>query len=132
MIDGKKLFDQPINNDFKTYGKTRKNATGQGDDYTSGCLLHYPYFRENYKMIAIDISKQQALDADPRANNRIILLQIQIEQEMKQCFSVFEEEKKNCNRIFTRNRKSFVNVLQNTISWNNVIVINIKWFNVIV
>ena len=83
-------------------------------------------------MIAIDISKQQALDADPRANNRIILLQIQIEQEMKQCFSVFEEEKKNCNRIFTRNRKSFVNVLQNTISWNNVIVINIKWFNVIV
>ena len=76
MIDGKKLFDQPINNDFKTYGKTRKNATSQGDDYTSGCLLHCPYFRENYKMIAIDISKQQTLDADPRANNRIILLQI--------------------------------------------------------
>ena len=76
MIDGKKLSDQLINNDFKTYEKIRKNATGQGDDYTSGCLLYYPYFRENYKMIAIDISKQQTLDADPRANNRIILLQI--------------------------------------------------------
>ena len=76
MIDGKKLSDQPINNDFKTYENIRKNATGQGDDYTSGCLLYYPYFRENYKMIAIDISKQQTLDADPRANNRIILLQI--------------------------------------------------------
>ena len=76
MIDGKKLSDQPINNDFKTYEKIRKNATGQGDDYTSGCPLYYPYFRENYKMIAIDISKQQTLDADPRANNRIILLQI--------------------------------------------------------
>ena len=76
MIDGKKLSDQPISNDFKTYEKIRKNATGQGDDYTSGCLLYYPYFRENYKMIAIDISKQQTLDADPRANNRIILLQI--------------------------------------------------------
>ena len=76
MIDGKKLSDQPINNYFKTYEKIRKNATGQGDDYTSGCLLYYPYFRENYKMIAIDISKQQTLDADPRANNRIILLQI--------------------------------------------------------
>ena len=45
----------------------RKIATGQGDDYKTGCLLDYPYFKENYKMIAIDLSKQQALDVDPRA-----------------------------------------------------------------
>ena len=43
-----------------------KIATGQGDDYTTGCLLDYPYFKENYKMIAIDSSKQQILDADRR------------------------------------------------------------------
>ena len=43
----------------------RKIATGQGDDYTTDCLLDYPYFKENYKMIAIDLSKQQASDADP-------------------------------------------------------------------
>ena len=53
------FFDQPINNDFKTYENIRKIATGQGDDYTTGCLLDYPYLKENYKMIAIDLSKQQ-------------------------------------------------------------------------
>ena len=45
----------------------RKIATGKGDDYATGCLLDYSYFKENYKLIAIDLSKQQALDADPRA-----------------------------------------------------------------
>ena len=71
MIDGKNLFDQPINSNIKTYENIRKIATGQGDDYTTGCLLDYSYFKENYKMIAIDLSKQQALDADPRAIKQI-------------------------------------------------------------
>ena len=62
----KNLFLQPINNNFKTYGNIRKIVTGQGDSYTTDCLLDY-HFKENYKMIAIDLSKQQALDADPRA-----------------------------------------------------------------
>ena len=71
MIDGRNFFDQPINSMNKTYENTRKNATGKGDDYTTGCLLDYSYFKENYKMIAIDLSKQQALDADPRAIQQI-------------------------------------------------------------
>ena len=50
----------------------RKIAICQGDDYIAGCLLDYPYFKENYKMIAIDLSKQQALDADSRTINRLI------------------------------------------------------------
>ena len=50
----------------KTYENIRKIATGKGDDYTTGFLLDYPYFKDNCKMIAIDLSKQQALDADPR------------------------------------------------------------------
>ena len=48
-----------------------KDATGQGDDNTTGCLLDYSYFKENYKLIVIDLSKQQALDADPRAIQQI-------------------------------------------------------------
>ena len=71
MIDGRNFFDQPTNNMNKTYEKIRKIATGKGDDYTTGCLLDYPYFKENYKMIAIDLSKQQALDADPRKIQQI-------------------------------------------------------------
>ena len=65
------FFDQPINSDLQTYENIRRIATGQGDDYTTGCLLDYSYFKENYKMIAIDLSKQQALDADPRAIQEI-------------------------------------------------------------
>ena len=71
MVDGKNFFDQSINNDFKTYENIRKIATGKGDDYTTGCLLNYPYFIENFKIIAIDLSKQQSLDADLRAIEQI-------------------------------------------------------------
>ena len=44
-----------------------KNATGQADDYTTGCLLDYNYFNNYYKMIGIDLTKQEALDADTKA-----------------------------------------------------------------
>ena len=54
-----------------TYENIRKIATGQGDDYTTGCSLDYLYFTNTYKMIAVDLSKQQALDADPRAIQQI-------------------------------------------------------------
>ena len=71
MIDGRNFFDQPIDSMAKIYENMRKIATGQGNDYTTGCLLDYPYFKDHYKMIAIDLSKQQALDADPRAIQQI-------------------------------------------------------------
>ena len=71
MIDGKNFFDQPTNSDLKTYENIRKIATGQGDDYATGCLLDYIYFKNYYKMIVVDLSKQQALDADPKAIQQI-------------------------------------------------------------
>ena len=60
----KTFFDQSVKNDNVTYENIRKIATGQGDDYTTGCLLDYIYFKNYYKMIAVDLSKQQVLDAD--------------------------------------------------------------------
>ena len=71
MINGKIFFDQPIKNHKVTYENIIKVATGKGDDYTTGRLLDYAYFRDNYKMIAIDLSIQKALDADPRAIQQI-------------------------------------------------------------
>ena len=59
MILGSNLFDQPVKNDLRTCDSIRKIATGQQDHYTTGCLLDYPCFKNYYKMIAIDISKQQ-------------------------------------------------------------------------
>ena len=71
MINGENFFDQPIKNNKITYENIRKIATCQGDDYTTGCLLDYPYFKDNYKMIAVDLSKKQAFNADPRAIQQI-------------------------------------------------------------
>ena len=67
MIDEKNFFDEPVKNDKVTYENIRKISTGQGDDYKTGCLLDYIYFKKYCKMIAVDLSKQQALDADPKA-----------------------------------------------------------------
>ena len=82
MINEENFFDQPIKNNKATYENIRKNATGQGDDYTKemtdqgddqgdDCLLDYSYIMDTYKMIAVDLSKQQALDVDPRAVQHI-------------------------------------------------------------
>ena len=77
MINGEHFFDKPIKNrgggggGGVTYENIRKISTGQGDDYTTGCLLDYPYFIDTYKMIAVDLRKQKSLDADPRAIQQI-------------------------------------------------------------
>ena len=71
MIDGKSFFDQPEKNNKVTYENIRKIPTGQLDDYTTDCLLDYIYFENYYKMIAVDLSKQQALDTNPKAMQQI-------------------------------------------------------------
>ena len=71
MIYGKNFFDQPVKTEKVTYDNIKKITTGQGNDYTTGCLLDYTYFKKYYKMIEIDLSKQQALDADPKASQQI-------------------------------------------------------------
>ena len=71
MINEENFFDQPIKDNKETYENIGKVATGKGDNYTTGCLLDYPYFRDNYKMIAVDSSRQQALDVDLRAIQQI-------------------------------------------------------------
>ena len=67
LIDGRNFYNQPINDQIKKYDEIRKVATGRGDDYTTGCLLDYQYFKDHYQLIAVDLSKQKELDADPRA-----------------------------------------------------------------
>ena len=71
-IDGRSFCDQPINDLIKQYDEIRKILTGQGDDYTTGCLLDFVYFEKNYKLIAVDLSKQKVLDVDSRSIQQII------------------------------------------------------------
>ena len=93
MINGRDFFDQPIKNDLKAYDNIRKIATGQGDDYTTGCLLDYPYFKRYYKLIAIDLSKQQKLDADPKAIQQINFTGNLDRAEDSTMFFIIEEAK---------------------------------------
>ena len=61
-----------INDSIEQYDEIRKISTGKGEDYTTGCLLDFDYFKKNYRIIAADLSKQKALDADSRAIQQII------------------------------------------------------------
>ena len=92
MKDGQNICDQPIKNDLRTYDNIPKSAIGQGNDNTAGCLLDYNYFKKYYKVIAIDLSKQQGLDADPKA-----IQQINFNgnlKKMQQYFSLLKKRKK--------------------------------------
>ena len=71
-VDGRNFYDQPFNDSIKECDEIRKISIGQGDDYTTSCLLDFAYFEKNYRLIAVDLSKQKALDADSKAIQQII------------------------------------------------------------
>ena len=71
LIDGRNFYDQPINDQIEKYDEIRKIATGKGDDYTTGCLLDYQYFKDHHQLVAFDLSKQKELDVDPKDNQQI-------------------------------------------------------------
>ena len=76
LMDAGHFYDQPINDIEKQYDEIRKVSTGYGDNYTTGCLLDYAYFNDNCRLIANDLSKQKALDADPRAIQPIVFQEV--------------------------------------------------------
>ena len=71
MIDGHNFFGQLVKNNLGVYNSIRKIAIDQEDEYKTGCQLDYNYFEKYYKMIAIDLSKQQGLNTDPKAIQQI-------------------------------------------------------------
>ena len=71
IIDGKIFYDNPIESDTEKYRELKKGMIGKGEDYTTGSLLDYDYCKRNYKLVAVDLSKQKELDPDPRAIQQI-------------------------------------------------------------
>ena len=71
IIDGRNFYDNPIENDIDKYRELKKVMIGKGEDYTTGSLLDFNYFDEHYKLVAVDLSKQKELDADPGAIQQI-------------------------------------------------------------
>ena len=108
LIDGRNFYDQPINDIIKQYDEVRKVSTGYGDDYTTGCLLDYAYFKDHYRLIAVDLSKQKALNADPRAIQQIVFQgAVGGEDNMKiRLYTILEKSKESMLEFFQRNSKS--------------------------
>ena len=71
IIDERSFYDNPIENDIEKYRELKKVMIGKGENYTTGSLLHYDYFKKHYKLVAVDLSKQKELDAEPRAIQQI-------------------------------------------------------------
>ena len=71
IIDERNFYDNPIENDIEKYRELKKVMIGKGEDYTRGSLLDFNYFLKHYKLVAVDLSKQKELDADPRAIQQI-------------------------------------------------------------
>ena len=71
IIDGQNFYDNPIESDIEKYRELKKVMIGKEEDYTTGSLLDYNYFDKHYKLVAVDLSKQKELDADPRAIQQI-------------------------------------------------------------
>ena len=70
-INGKSFYDQPIDSDIKRYEEIRKLTTGQSENYTTGCLLHYDFIKNHYRFIAVDLSRQKELNADPKTMQQV-------------------------------------------------------------
>ena len=71
IIDGRNFYDNPIESDIEKYRELKQVMIGKGEDYTTGSLLDFNYFDKHYKLVAVDLSKQKELDADPRAIQQI-------------------------------------------------------------
>ena len=104
LIDGRNFYDQSINDQIKQYNEIRKTATGQGDNYTTGCLLDYQYFKDHYNLIAVDLSKQKELDPDSRAIQQIELYGM-LKTNSKMC-TVLEKSKETMLEFYKRTAKA--------------------------
>ena len=97
LIDGRSFYDQPISDQIRKYDEIRNIATGKGVDYTTVRLLDYQYFKDHYQLIAVDLSKQKELDADPRDVQQIKFYGM-LDTHSQVC-TVLEKKQRNNTRI---------------------------------
>ena len=108
MVVRRNFYDQPINDITKEYDEAIKWSTGYGDDYTTGCLLDYAYFKDHYRPIAVDLSKQKALDVDSTAIQQIVFQGVVGGANNTKTAYYSRTIERNNARIFQRNGKRVV------------------------
>ena len=111
LTHGKNFYDQPINDLIQQYDKVRKVSTVQGDGYTTAYLLDYAYFKDNYILIAVDLSKQKAVDADPRTTQQIVFQGVVggADNTKVRLYSILEKSKETVLEFYKGTEKSSVN-----------------------
>ena len=114
LIDGRNFYNQPINDLVKQHDQIRKTATGQGDDYTTGCLLDYQYLKDYYNLIAVDLSKQKELSADSRAIQQI------------EFYGILKTNSQVCI-VWEKSKETVLQLSKGTAS----VVITYKWLNAV-
>ena len=119
LIEGRNFYDQPINYLIKQYDEDRKVSTGQGDDYTTWCLLDYAYFKDNCRLIAVDFIKQKALDDDPWAVQQILFQEVvgRADNTKIRLYTIIEKSKETVLEFYKGKNKSFVRIYK----WLNTI-----------
>ena len=129
LIDGRNFYDQPINDSIRKYDEIRKIATEKGDNYATGCLLDYDYFKKNYQLIVVDLSKQRELDADPRAIQQIEF--IRMLKTRSNVFTTFEKSKEAILEFYKGTANLQLSKLKRAVENNDstTLRINIKIFN---
>ena len=110
----KNVYDRSIDSDIKQYKEITKLITGQGEDYTTGCLLDYDYVKTHYRLIAVDLSRERELDANPKAIQQIEFVgQLKILDAKNNDESVFlnnfRKNQRNKIKIFSRKCDSIIN-----------------------
>ena len=110
LIDRRNFYDQNISDDFKKYEKLRKVMTGRSEDFTTGSLFDYDYWKNNYKLICCDLNKQKVLDTNPKANQQVELVyklgDNDENQVQAQILTVLEKEKET-NLEFSKGTVKF-------------------------
>ena len=103
IIDKFAFFDLPIKTEEEAYEKIIDIS--RNNEYTTGNLLDYDYFKKHYKLITIDLSKQHVLQ-----ENEDLIQQINFIGRLEQAANVFIiiEKKENTILEFSQN---FANVI---------------------
>lgn len=94
MIDEENVFDQPVNDNIRAYENIQKRTTDSEHDCRTDCLLNQRYFKEIYKLIAIDLSKQENVDSDKKDIQQTIFIgNLEIDRDTTIIFVIIEEVK---------------------------------------
>ena len=118
IIDGRNFYDNPIESDIEKYRELKKVMIGKGEDYTTGSLLDFNYFKKHDKLVAVDLSKQKELDADPRA-----IQQIEFKYMLGTDSTIYW--------VLEKSKKTILEFYKGTIKVYQIIIMYYKWLNIV-